>query len=369
MYSNRNFGLDVIRSIAISFVVFSHCTFFFVQESENIIIISLRALGAIGVDLFFVLSGYLIGGILLTNIEDGKTSFSNLLLFWKRRWLRTLPNYFLVLVINILLALALGTNLPDNIFSYFFFIQNLYSPHPEFFSEAWSLSIEEFAYLFLPLAFYMGFLIFKNKNKKMFLEVTLFIITILYLVKVIYFLNSSVESYKEWSLGFRKVVIYRLDSIYFGFILVYLIKTFWKYFEKIKNSLLYLSLILFLITHYLIFTYKVLPQENLMFYVFFYLLIVGLCCGLIFPFFIHLKKSSNQFILKLIYFISTRSYAIYLLNYSIVLLNLQRIKSYHDFSLLGRTLIMLCFLGLTTLLSQIIYKLFEKPIMDLRPKL
>ncbi|MDG1661044.1 MAG: hypothetical protein P8H40_06680 [Winogradskyella sp.] len=58
----------------------------------------IRLLGATGVDIFFVLSGFLIGGILLRKLEAGQTSFSDLVRFWKRRWLRTFPNYFVVLI-------------------------------------------------------------------------------------------------------------------------------------------------------------------------------------------------------------------------------------------------------------------------------
>ncbi len=61
----RNFGLDLLRAIAISLVLISHCTYLLFPENESLLITFVRTLGAIGVDLFFVLSGYLIGGILL----------------------------------------------------------------------------------------------------------------------------------------------------------------------------------------------------------------------------------------------------------------------------------------------------------------
>ena len=75
----RNFGLDVLRAIAITLVIASHCTYLFVQESNNPFILFIRTLGAVGVDLFFVLSGFLIGGLLLKDIEKKRTGFSNLM--------------------------------------------------------------------------------------------------------------------------------------------------------------------------------------------------------------------------------------------------------------------------------------------------
>ena len=61
--------------------------------------------GIDGVDLFFVLSGYLIVGILLKYAAMRDVPFRKRALdFWQRRWLRTLPNYYLFLFINIVLV-------------------------------------------------------------------------------------------------------------------------------------------------------------------------------------------------------------------------------------------------------------------------
>ena len=58
-----------------------------------------------GVDLFFVLSGFLIGGILIAKIEESdRINLKLILTFLKRRWYRTLPNYYLFLSVNILLV-------------------------------------------------------------------------------------------------------------------------------------------------------------------------------------------------------------------------------------------------------------------------
>ena len=60
---------------------------------------------------------------------------------------------------------------------------------------------------------------FKNKNKPfLFLLSTVILIMVLTGLKLSYNFNASVENYHDWSLSFRKVVIYRMDSIYYGFI-------------------------------------------------------------------------------------------------------------------------------------------------------
>ena len=102
-----------------------------------------------GVEVFFALSGFLIGHILLrTSLHGG-----GLLRFWTRRWLRTLPAYFAVLAIS--LGLAHSGHLPDTgttpWWRFATFTHNLTTPFSGFFWESWSLSIEEWFYLLAPL--------------------------------------------------------------------------------------------------------------------------------------------------------------------------------------------------------------------------
>ena len=91
---NRVFGLDFLRAIAISLVLISHISLLLFPTSDNFFLKIIRIFGAVGVDLFFVLSGFLIGGILLKHIDLNKTNFKDLLIFWKWRWFRTVvsPN-------------------------------------------------------------------------------------------------------------------------------------------------------------------------------------------------------------------------------------------------------------------------------------
>lgn len=363
----RNYGLDIIRSFAILMVVASHCTYFLTLDSEHPIILILRILGAVGVDLFFLLSGFLIGGILLKLIENNQTQFTDLIIFWKRRWFRTLPNYFLILIVNIIIVLMLGEYLPKNILLFFPFLQNLSSPHPDFFTESWSLSIEEYAYLILPLIFYGFFYLFRRlRVKQVFLWGTIGVIFILFLIKLKFYIQHPIASYSDWSLSFRKVVLYRLDSIYLGFLLIYLFGQYADFLKNFKTVLVILGMLLFTATHYLIYVLQLLPQTHLWFYVFLYLGMISLCCALFFPYAIHLR-SFRPFD-KIFYFLSTRSYAIYLVNYSIILLNLQRNFDSLSMNVFGKTMMILVYLLLTLILAKCVYQYFEKPILKYRDR-
>ena len=141
--TQRIFGLDVMRAIAILLVLFSHTSLLMFPETESIILTVIRFFGAIGVDIFFVLSGFLVGRILIDIIYKTEFSSKNLVNFWIRRWFRTIPAYFLVLTVLVLARQITQGNLGAFSYKFYLFIQNLYSVHPRFYPEAWSLSVEE----------------------------------------------------------------------------------------------------------------------------------------------------------------------------------------------------------------------------------
>ena len=79
-YSNRVYGLDIFRAIAILLVVAGHGKFILGDLVKKIPSVQLID----GVELFFVLSGFLIGSILIKKFEnDNKFTFSSLFHFWK----------------------------------------------------------------------------------------------------------------------------------------------------------------------------------------------------------------------------------------------------------------------------------------------
>lgn len=159
---NRIYGLDILRAIAILFVVIEHGGNFLPEKLSKIQL----SLLIDGVSIFFVLSGFLIGGILIKTLETQKASLKTLFNFWKRRWLRTLPNYFLILITLYILSIFSIVQKPQEIIKYVFFIQNFNAQHPSFFPEAWSLSIEEWFYIIIPIIAGSIILLFKAQEKR-----------------------------------------------------------------------------------------------------------------------------------------------------------------------------------------------------------
>ncbi len=98
-----------------------------------------------GVDVFFVMSGFLITGILLK--QHAKTGHLNLKNFYLRRYLRLTPAYYLMLIIYWLLA---GPN-SEWIWANFLYINNFIDYGHQAASWTWSLAVEEQFYFIYPL--------------------------------------------------------------------------------------------------------------------------------------------------------------------------------------------------------------------------
>jgi len=144
--SPRRNGLDTLRSAAILLVFMSH---YYGFGSTNPTFGVFSRLGWAGVDLFFVLSGYLIGEQILAGLAEGRDL--SLSAFYKRRLLRTLPNYWVVLALYFAFPAFMGGKEPPPLWRFLTFTQNILLKPGTAFSHAWSLCVEEQFYLLLPL--------------------------------------------------------------------------------------------------------------------------------------------------------------------------------------------------------------------------
>jgi peptidoglycan/LPS O-acetylase OafA/YrhL len=145
MQTSRNHGLDTLRALAIVLVVLHHYVLF-VSRADTFGWIG--RIGWVGVDLFFALSGYLIGNQIFAALRSGK-AFS-LPRFYARRLLRTLPNFYVVLALYFLWPwFRNGADLLP-LWKFLTFTQNINLTPGTAFSHAWSLCIEEQFYMLLP---------------------------------------------------------------------------------------------------------------------------------------------------------------------------------------------------------------------------
>jgi peptidoglycan/LPS O-acetylase OafA/YrhL len=144
---------DGLRAIAILGVLFAHTEYL-----QSVPHLGFLKYGRAGVDLFFVLSGFLITGILL-NTKGSSHYFRN---FYARRALRIWPLYFATLFVVFVVILGLrqraGDNGNDSTWLYYvLYLQNLF-PHlnrPAFLAPTWSLALEEQFYMTWPALIFL----------------------------------------------------------------------------------------------------------------------------------------------------------------------------------------------------------------------
>jgi peptidoglycan/LPS O-acetylase OafA/YrhL len=139
-------GLDLLRAAAILWVMLYHLAVLDMIKADAWIV----RFGWMGVDLFFVLSGYLIAGQLFRPYASGgRPDFRR---FFMRRLMRTLPAFWVVLAIYLLVPVLDERRHIQPAWQFLSFTQNLLLPtRPVSFSHAWSLCVEEQFYLALPL--------------------------------------------------------------------------------------------------------------------------------------------------------------------------------------------------------------------------
>jgi peptidoglycan/LPS O-acetylase OafA/YrhL len=140
----RQPGLDLLRALAIVVVVIYHAGIMGFPLPGDV-----HRFGWIGVDLFFVLSGYLIGGQLLAPLSRGQPI--NLGTFFARRVFRIMPAYFVVLAIYFSFpSWREYPQMSQPLWKFLLSVQNIALHGGTAFSHAWSLAVEDQFYLVLP---------------------------------------------------------------------------------------------------------------------------------------------------------------------------------------------------------------------------
>lgn len=362
----RVFGLDLMRSMAICMVLCSHILW--IYNPDDGIIRQLFALfGFLGVEFFFVLSGFLIGRILYGIYIKDDYTIKSALYFLKRRWFRTLPNYFLILIINIIITTSLGYSMPK-LGLYFVFIQNGFSKMSTFFPESWSLSVEEWAYIVLPISLLALSFLFKPKNKnRFFLVIVLSLITLFIGFKIAYQINTQTTTLDEWNVSLKSVMIYRLDAIFMGVLCSWISMNYEKNWSMYKFSFALIGGLIMIFMYFGMGLLRILPETYPFVWNVVYLPLASLSIAFFLPLFSQME-TSILILKRPIVFISKISYSIYLLHYSVIMQLLMLFVDKEKTALPQLHLITAFYLTTTVFVSYLFYRFYEKPMMNLRDK-
>jgi len=222
--SNRVSSVDIFRSVAIIAVVLQHYN-------------NSLPMGHLGVDLFFVISGLLVSGLLTKDLNSGnKINYAKFVI---QRGFKIIPSYYAFLALGTLIAIWFyKTSSPQQIIDlwdfkrYLFFYTNIVgSPKHWSFGHLWSLSVEEQFYIVLPILFLVVQTFVADKYKAN----ALFVFTILIIVGCIFIKYYSYLHCVDKSKFSSK---YNKDSLALGVLLNLVITYFGERLKSIKFTVI-----------------------------------------------------------------------------------------------------------------------------------
>lgn len=238
--NNRSHGLDVLRCLAISLVFMAHYSVLTKQTTLGI----LGHTRGIGVDLSFILSGYLIGHQIISAFAKDET-FS-LYNFYNKRMLRTLPAYLFILGIYFLIPSLRERPLVTPLWKFLTFTQN-FGLTSGAFSHIWSLCVEEQFYLIFPI---IALVLARQKSLKAWWLFIASILLIEIILRMMIWLNFIYQAGNDTVSPYLTYIYYptycRLDSIVIGISLA-LLRNYhtklWANLTKYGNILLVIGIL------------------------------------------------------------------------------------------------------------------------------
>jgi peptidoglycan/LPS O-acetylase OafA/YrhL len=342
-------GLNGIRAIAALLVVVDHTDLYAYLFNLKSTGFHLNGMGGHAVNMFFVLSGFLITYLLLA--EKEKTNSINFKSFYLRRILRIWPVYYLSLLISlILIYFDIIPNISDlfnSVILYIFllanvaYVLNLAIP---IIAPLWSVGVEEQFYLIWPH-------IIKRTSK--YLKVFIFLFLLFFLIKLLVYLIFSPESILYKFLWGTRLNIMCMGAI--GAYLVFSKNKVLKLFFRKEVQIISWGILIISIIYKPIHIFSFIDNElNSLIY----LVII-------------LNVSSNTTSLislenKFMNFIGKISYGIYVYHTFIIFLASSILVS-HEYQL-NRYIIHLVVIAFTVLVSWFSYSYFESPFLKIKNK-
>jgi peptidoglycan/LPS O-acetylase OafA/YrhL len=198
----RIISLDLLRGAAAYAVAIPH--FFLYRGATDL---SLEVASIIAVELFFVLSGFVLAPQIMLFLSSGDPRVLGV--FYLRRWMRTLPPYFISLVAISIMAQKLFSL---DFAKYAFFVQNVAGPSviSDYFPIAWSLSVEEWYYVAFPLVC----IALTRIGRLSPVGCAVVFIAVISILRI-----AATTEADDWGEHIRRATLFRVDSIAYGFLL------------------------------------------------------------------------------------------------------------------------------------------------------
>ncbi len=344
-----NPSLDGLRGIAVICVLLVHASYGKISG------------GFLGVDLFFVLSGYLITSILQKEyMSFGSISYYN---FYMKRILRLLPPLALCIFMYVIYKLfvpSVGVENPLLIIfsSLLYFVNVIHESHLGPMVHLWSLSVEEHFYLFWPVL--VAGLLFKfSKNKQMAFVFFLVLLTSLFRIWVYH--TNSIDPIRSgiFSIDSYRFTFCRIDAILLGAFAAIALTDKTQFFKTKMNPNLGLVLLLMPLGLLVL----VLDAKDPIWRYGGFMLTNALALFLIV--FAIFNPNNRLLANRILLWFGQRSYGIYVYHYLIF-------EALEPMRIAGNTsnfILVTCLRVLISLLfAEVSYRLMEKPILKLKKR-
>ena len=369
MSSSRNIGLDYLRSLAILIVICNHGLIGFFIDTSIVkfegITAALSVAAVISIEWLFVLSGFLIGAMMIRSFDRQATWLHCARDFWLRRWFRTVPNYYLFVLVNLVLV-TLGWARGTFEYKYFLFSQNLawVETTPHFFGEAWSLALDEWFYVIMPVL--VGLITIVTSNRKVaFFGAAGVLILFPVLARIS---HAAPTEFFQWDAEIRRITIYHLDATGWGVLAASVNKwfpTWWRNRIKFKAALGFLSMLagVYFVQRLLI--PHSMSQHG---YAFANAFSISLMAGgtfLAVPWLIS-WRIRDFWLTWTVGKLSLFSYSIYLVHFPLIFIFRHFVVLNVNSSALELFLVVAGWLSAICLSSALLFHFFEKPVADLR---
>ena len=204
-------ALDLIRGAAAFSVAVPH---YLMLCSDSA---AAEAISVLAVEVFFALSGFVLAPQILFCVQ--RQRWGDVGTFLVRRWMRTIPPYLFALI---LISAILGDLFSHDFFRYALYVQNLFqqSNVNDYYSIAWSLSVEEWFYVLFPAIVFIVLRSFSSSSDRACALAAIGFIGAITLLRFFEGPNAN------WGDDVRRVVIFRLNSIAYGFLLYVFVRNF-----------------------------------------------------------------------------------------------------------------------------------------------
>lgn len=351
----RIFGLDLMRATSLVLIMVVHGSYLFATHAREIVL-GLTPVGVVAVETFFVLSGFLIGQILL-KVSEGKLTLQGFLV---RRWFRTLPNYYLFLLLNFAIyAWWIGKPIGD--WSYFLFAQNLLGPmQVHFFPESWTLAAEEWFYFTTPVLLVLARLAL-GPGPRGFFTVAIGALLLYPLLRAL----AVTLGDPHWDDGIRKVVWLRLDTMMYGVLLAGIKCYRPDWWARLGSNLAWVGVGLLVFWFAAFFSVDIQQTDWLKVLTF---CIVPAGCAAFLPVLDRWTRAGSPFWDRWITNLSLWSYSMYLLHFLLLVIALHEFSRWTEPSLTWAWVVFLGWAFATGAIGGQVWRRFELPTTNLRER-